>query len=352
MLSNQIISWYLQNKRDLPWRETKDPYQIWVSEIMLQQTRVATAIEYFNRFLIEFPTISDLAKANEQEVLKLWQGLGYYSRARNMHATAKIIHSEYKAVFPNSYKEILKLKGIGSYTAAAIASFAFNLPYAAVDGNVYRVLSRIYGIDKAIDSTEGKKYFQNIADETMGNARPEIYNQAIIEFGALQCIPRNPKCDACPLISNCFAYNSVQVDQLPIKSKQIKTKKRYFYYLFLSCKNQFLIEKRGKKDIWENLYQYPLIECDKPISIDELLQTLEWKQLFGKKELIIHSVSENVVHKLSHQNLHTTFIQIEMDINKLNGKYGYQVINYSEIKRYPFPKLIEDHLNGIVKNNQ
>jgi A/G-specific adenine glycosylase len=351
MLNNQIISWYLQNKRDLPWRETKDPYQIWISEIMLQQTRVATAIDYFYRFLVQFPTISDLAKAKEQEVLKLWQGLGYYSRARNLHATAKIIHTEYNGVFPDSYKEILKLKGIGSYTAAAIASFAFNLPHAAVDGNVYRVLSRIYGINKATDSTEGKKHFQNIASETMGNAQPEIYNQAIIEFGALQCIPRNPKCDICPLLSNCYAYNNAQVDQLPIKSKQIKTKNRYFYYLFLSCKSRFLIEKRLKKDIWENLFQYPLIECDKPISTNELLQTFEWKELFGNKKLVIHSVSENVVHKLSHQSLHTTFIHIEMDIDKLSSKYGYQVINYSEITEYPFPKLIEDHLNAIIKNN-
>ncbi len=351
MLNNQIISWYLQNKRDLPWRETKDPYQIWISEIMLQQTRVATAIDYFYRFLVQFPTISDLAKAKEQEVLKLWQGLGYYSRARNLHATAKIIHTEYNGVFPDSYKEILKLKGIGSYTAAAIASFAFNLPHAAVDGNVYRVLSRIYGINKATDSTEGKKYFQNIASETMGNAQPEIYNQAIIEFGALQCIPRNPKCDICPLRSNCYAYNNAQVDQLPIKSKQIKTKNRYFYYLFLSCKSRFLIEKRIKKDIWENLFQYPLIECDKPISTNELLQTFEWKELFGNKKLVIHSVSENVVHKLSHQSLHTTFIHIEMDIDKLSSKYGYQVINYPEITEYPFPKLIEDHLNAIIKNN-
>ncbi|MBN2595915.1 MAG: A/G-specific adenine glycosylase [Marinifilaceae bacterium] len=349
MLSNQIISWYLQNKRDLPWRETKDPYQIWISEIMLQQTRVASAIDYFNRFLEQFPTISDLAQAEEQEVLKLWQGLGYYSRARNLHAAAKIIQLEYHGVFPDSYKEILKLKGIGTYTAAAIASFAFNLPHAAVDGNVYRVLSRIYGISKAIDSTEGKKYFQTIAGETMGDAIPEIYNQAIIEFGALQCIPRNPKCDICPILANCFAYNNAQVDQFPIKSKQIKTKNRYFYYLFLSCKSRFLIEKRKKKDIWENLFQYPLIEYGNPISTDELLQTFEWKELFGNKELVIHSVSKNVIHKLSHQNLHTKFIHIEMDIDKMKNECGYLIINHSEISKYPFPKLIEDHLNIIIE---
>ncbi|PKQ65672.1 A/G-specific adenine glycosylase [Labilibaculum filiforme] len=351
MLSNQIISWYLQNKRDLPWRKTKDPYQIWISEIMLQQTKVATVIDYFSRFLNQFPTISDLANAEEQEVLKIWQGLGYYSRARNLHAAAKTIQSEYNGVFPNSYKEILKLKGIGSYTAAAIASFAFQLPYAAVDGNVYRVLSRIYGINLAIDSTEGKKYFQNIASETMEKAPAEIYNQAIIEFGALQCIPRNPKCEICPLSSQCFAYNAKQVDQFPIKSKQIKVKNRYFYYLFLSCENRFLIEKRKEKDIWENLFQYPLIECDKQVSTNELIQTKEWEKLFENLELVIRSVSEKVVHKLSHQNLHTTFIHIEINIDKLKNKNGYQVISYSEISKYPFPKLIEDHLNKITKNN-
>ena len=349
MLSNQIISWYLQNKRNLPWRETKDPYQIWIAEIMLQQTRVSTAIDYFNRFLERFPTISNLAEAEEQEVLKLWQGLGYYSRARNLHATAKIIQAEYKGIFPKSYKEILKLKGIGPYTAAAIASFAFNLPHAAVDGNVYRVLSRIYGIDKAIDSTDGKKYFQNIASETMGNAQAEIYNQAIIEFGALQCVPRTPKCDICPLLSNCFAYNNALVDQLPIKTKQIKTKNRYFYYLFLSCKSRFLIQKRKKKDIWENLFQYPLIEYDKPMLTNELMQTSEWKKLFGKEEILIHSVSENVVHKLSHQNLHTTFIHIEMNLENLNKTSSYKIINNSEIPNYPFPKLIESHLDMIIQ---
>ncbi|WP_372751119.1 A/G-specific adenine glycosylase [Labilibaculum sp.] len=349
MLTNQIISWYLQNKRDLPWRETKDPYKIWISEIMLQQTRVATAIDYFNRFMHQFPTISDLAKAKEQEVLKLWQGLGYYSRARNLHETAKTIHTKYKGIFPKSHKDILALKGIGTYTAAAIASFAFNLPYAAVDGNVYRVLSRLYGIEKAIDSAEGKKYFQKLANETMNNARPEIYNQAIIEFGALQCIPRNPKCEICPLLSTCYAYSNKLVEQLPVKSKQIKTKNRYFYYLFLSCKSRFLVEKREIKDIWKNLYQYPLIEYDKAISTDKLIQTIEWKKLFGNQNLIIRRVSGEVIHKLSHQNLHTVFIHIEMNIDSLKNKY--QIIDFSEISDYPFPKLIEDHLNNIILNN-
>lgn len=351
MLSNQIIEWYLQYKRDLPWRKTKDAYTIWISEIMLQQTRVATATDYFNRFINQYPTVSDLALADEREVLKLWQGLGYYSRARNLHATAKIIHIEYKGVFPNTYKEILKLKGIGTYTAAAISSFAFNLPYAALDGNVFRVLSRIYGIDKPIDTGEGKKLFQKLANETMGNARPEIYNQAIIEFGALQCIPRNPKCEICPVQANCLAFGDGQVDQLPLKSKQIKTKNRYFYYLFLSCKNRFIIEKREGKDIWENLYQYPLIESDKAISTEELLQTSKWKGLFENKELAIHSICDKVVHKLSHQNLHTTIIHINMNIDQLKNNSSFQIIKYSDIDNYPFPKPIENHLSVMMKNN-
>jgi A/G-specific adenine glycosylase len=350
MLTKQIISWYLQNKRDLPWRETKDPYQIWISEIMLQQTRVSTVVDYFNRFMHQFPSIADLAKADEQEVLKLWQGLGYYSRARNLHETAKTIQTKYSGIFPESYQEILTLKGIGSYTAAAIASFAFNLPYAAVDGNVYRVLSRLYGIEMAIDSTNGKKYFQKLAQESMNSAPPEIYNQAIIEFGALQCIPKNPNCDTCPFLSTCYAYKNKLVDQLPNKSKQIKTKNRYFYYLFLSCETRFLIEKRELKDIWKNLYQYPLIEYSKAISHDGLMQTIEWKKLFKNQKLTIRRVSGNIIHKLSHQNLHTTFIHIEMDIDKLENKY--QSIDFSEIADYPFPKLIEDHLTSIILNKE
>ncbi len=347
MLSNRIIDWYLQYKRDLPWRKTKNPYAIWISEIMLQQTRVATAIDYFNRFLTQFPTISDLAMADEREVLKMWQGLGYYSRARNLHATAKIIHTIYNGVFPNTYKDILKLKGVGTYTAAAISSFAFNLPYAALDGNVFRVLSRVYGIDKPIDTSEGKKYFQEMATETMGDACPEIYNQAIIEFGALQCTPKMPNCEICPIQAKCLAYGNKQVDQLPLKSKQIKTKNRYFYYLFLSCENRFIIEKREGKGIWENMYQYPLIERDKAISTKKLLQTSKWKELFENKELVIHSVYEKVVHKLSHQNLHITILHINMDIDQLKNNKAYRIIKSSEIENYPFPKPIENHLNVI-----
>lgn len=348
MLSNQIINWYIINKRDLPWRNTKDAYSIWISEIMLQQTRVATAIDYFNRFMARFPSVSDLALANEQEVLNMWQGLGYYSRARNLHAAAKTIQEEYDGIFPSTYQEIIKLKGIGNYTAAAISSFAYNLQYAAVDGNVYRVLSRIYGIENAIDSTVGKKYFQKIATETMSDARPEIYNQAIIEFGALQCIPRNPNCTNCPVQANCSAFSSNKVELLPLKSKQIKTKDRYFYYLFLSCNGRIFIEKRVAKDIWQNMYQYPLIESPKAIEINELIQSPEWNNFFDNEKLTIHSTTNPVVHKLSHQNLHATFVHVEVNFQYLARKNDLLGIHFSDLGNYPFPKLIENHLSTVL----
>ncbi|MCT4601983.1 MAG: A/G-specific adenine glycosylase [Marinifilum sp.] len=346
MLNNQIINWYYKNKRDLPWRNTKNPYLIWISEIMLQQTRVATAIDYYNKFTERFPSVNDLALADEQEILNLWQGLGYYSRARNLHHAAKTIHTIYKGIFPKTHKEILALKGIGSYTAAAISSFAYNLPYAALDGNVFRVLARLYGVDTPIDSSEGKKLFQNLADETMGNARPEIYNQAVIEFGALQCTPKSPNCDICPLISNCVAYQSDMVEQLPKKSKQIKPKNRYFYYLFLSCSGRFAIEKREGKDIWKSMYQYPLIESDNDLSTETLLQSNQWKEIFDSSNLVILSISDNIVHKLTHQNINTRFIHIEVDARHLKNYDRFIFVNKKESERYPFPKLIDNHITN------
>jgi A/G-specific adenine glycosylase len=349
MLNNQIINWYSFNKRELPWRETKDPYLIWVSEIMLQQTRVATAIDYYHRFTNRFPTVSDLAMADEQEVLNLWQGLGYYSRARNLHHAAKTIHSIYKGIFPDTYKEILQLKGIGSYTAAAISSFAYNLPHAVLDGNVFRVLSRIYGVDTPIDTGKGKKEFENLANETMGKAEPEIYNQAIIEFGALQCTPKNPKCEICPVRENCFAFNNNCIDLLPVKSKQIKTKDRYFYFLFVSCEDSFIIQKREQKDIWLNLYQYPLIEKETEKGLEELIMTEEWKGIIGKSKIEILSQSDEIVHKLTHQNLKTRFIHIECPADYFKNSGKYLLIKKSDWQEYPFPKLIENHIKSWYK---
>ncbi|RUT73182.1 A/G-specific adenine glycosylase [Ancylomarina longa] len=348
MLSNQIINWYNQHKRDLPWRQTKDAYLIWISEIMLQQTKVASVIEYYLRFIDRFPTIGDLAMAEEQEVLKMWQGLGYYSRARNLHTASKTIQSQHNGVFPVNYPDILELKGIGTYTAAAISAFAFNLPYAVLDGNVFRILSRYYGVKTPIDSSVGKKIFQKLASETMGKASPEIYNQAIIEFGALQCTPKSPKCDICPLLKSCTASQSGLVALLPKKTKQIKLKNRYFYYLFLSCNDSLAIVKREGNDIWRNLYQFPLIEKSESISMEELLQSKEWIDCFGNSELVIQSIYKNKVHKLTHQNIHISFIHITIS-NDTGIKEKFKFISWEEWENYPVPKPIESFIKLFLK---
>ncbi|MGQ1908593.1 A/G-specific adenine glycosylase [Marinifilum sp. RC60d5] len=347
MLNNQIINWYSKNKRDLPWRKTKDPYLIWISEIMLQQTRVATAIDYYNRFIERFPTLSCLAKAKEQEVLNLWQGLGYYSRARNLHYAAKTVQQEYDGVFPATYKEIIQLKGIGTYTAAAISSFAFNLPHAVLDGNVFRVLSRLFGIETPIDTTIGKKLFQKLANETLADASPEIYNQAIIEFGALQCTPKSPDCENCPLLANCYAYSNQMIEILPKKSKQIRLKDRYFYYLFLYCPDRFAIEKREGKDIWQNMYQYPLIESATPLKNEQLIESRKWKNYLNDCNAVIKFQSKPIIHKLSHQNIHACFLHIEINKNFSSKNKNVFFIKNEDMDKYPFPKLIENHLSRL-----
>ncbi len=256
--SKTLITWYLDNKRDLPWRKTKDPYHIWLSEIMLQQTRVAQGLPYFLAFTEAFPTVFDLAKADEEKVLKLWQGLGYYSRARNLHATAKYISEELSGNFPNNYKDLLKLKGIGEYTAAAIASFSFKECVPVVDGNVYRVLSRYFDIETDIASSGAKKEFTQLASELIDKKKPELFNQAIMEFGALQCVPKSPDCNSCPLDNSCLALAKNKVSQLPIKLKKQKITNRFFNYLLvIDNKNQAIINKRTQKGIWHNLYEFP-----------------------------------------------------------------------------------------------
>ena len=262
-----ITHWYHQNKRNLPWRTTKNAYVIWLSEIILQQTRVEQGLPYFNKFLQHYPSVSDLATADEQEILNDWQGLGYYSRARNLHKTAKEVVEIYKSEFPSTYNELLKLTGIGPYTAAAIASFAFDEAKAVVDGNVYRVLSRVFDIEEAIDSTQGKKTFELLANELIDKKNPAIYNQAIMEFGALHCVPVNPDCATCPLQFQCLAYANKTITERPVKSKKTKVTPRYFVYLIeLSPSQTIRIEKRKEKGIWQHLYQFPLVEFT---SIDE-----------------------------------------------------------------------------------
>ncbi len=291
----------------LPWKSTKDPYIIWLSEIILQQTRVAQGTPYFLAFTKAFPSVHDLANAPQDEVMRLWEGLGYYSRARNLHTAAKYISRELDGVFPDTYQTILKLKGVGPYTAAAIASFAYDLPHAVVDGNVYRVLSRYFGIETPIDTSTGKKTFAELADQILDREDPASYNQAIMNFGSMQCVPKNPDCGKCPLQSACRAFEMQKVTQLPIKSKKIKRKDRYFY--FLLCFNEageIAINRRGAGDIWQGLYQFPLFELEQAMNLEDIVETLKLP-----KELEVLSISKTYKQILTHQTIYARFIEVE-----------------------------------------
>lgn len=337
--SNTLIFWYLQNSRELPWRKTNNPYFIWLSEIMLQQTRVAQGLSYYLKFTETFPTVFDLAKADESTVLKMWQGLGYYSRARNLHFTAKQIANEFNGEFPKTYKEIIKLKGIGDYTASAIASFAFNEPTAVVDGNVYRVLSRYFGIKTPINSSAGIKEFKELAQSLIDKKQPANYNQAIMEFGAIQCKPKKPLCMFCPLSDSCVALQKNLIDVLPVKEKKIKVRNRYFNFLVIKTDdNKTILSERKGKGIWQGLYQFPLIESDKNINKDELISSEEFINLFPNETTISLFNKKEIVHKLSHQHLYTQFWIVE------TVKSSGAKINWSAIQKYPVPVLIANFL--------
>lgn len=342
--SATLISWYKKNKRDLPWRNTQDPYKIWLSEIILQQTRVEQGRSYYEAFTSKFPTVKHLAKAPLDVVMKTWQGLGYYSRARNLHATANIIVSEHKSVFPDSYVGLIKLKGIGPYTAAAIASFAFNEKVAVVDGNVYRVLSRYFGIKTPIDSNTGKIEFLQLANELISTKHPGAHNQAIMEFGALQCKPQNPDCLNCPLNGSCAALAEDKVDVLPVKEKKTKVRNRYFYYLIIEDKaKQTFIKKRTGKDIWTELFEFPLIETEKALENKELLK--KTTSFFGKEKITIQKISESKKHILSHQHIYAQFVHVKID-TKLKKQEEYQIIKLSDLNDYALPRLIDRYLFG------
>jgi len=334
-----IIGWYNENKRELPWRDTKNPYKIWLSEIILQQTRVAQGLAYYEKFIRHYPTVIDLAKASEQVVLTDWQGLGYYSRARNLHATAKKITSEFNAVFPSDYHAILKLKGIGEYTAAAIASFAFDLPHAVVDGNVFRVLSRIHNIDIPIDSTEGKKYYSVLANELLDRTNPGIYNQAIMEFGAMQCIPGKPNCGICPLVECCISFKEQNIMDRPIKKGKTKVRNRYFLCLIFwnqTAKTVFL-RKRTEKDIWQELYEFPLIEFES----DEATMIF-----LNSQSNYLEPVSAAQKHILSHQHIYSRFAFVT-NAALLKEFEGLIELNFEELGSYPLPRLID----RFIENN-
>jgi A/G-specific adenine glycosylase len=336
IFSNLLTQWYLQNKRNLPWRHTTNPYPIWLSEIMLQQTRVAQGLPYFLRFMDAFPTVMDLANAHEEQVLKLWQGLGYYSRARNLHKTAQEIAYHRNGIFPSNYTELLKLKGIGEYTAAAIASFSYNEAVPVVDGNVYRVLSRYFDIETDISSASAKKEFTALAKELLPKGKANIFNQAIMEFGALQCVPKNPDCQNCVLNHSCLALQKKKVSQLPVKSKKTKVTKRYFNYLVFSDEAQnTLVQKRTDKGIWHNLYEFPVIETENPETDDVILALIQNQTQIDNPIIeILMFHSEPIIHKLSHQHLNIKFWNVFVSGNIKNG------IDCKSAKNYPFPIVI------------
>lgn len=330
-IQSLIISWYNENKRDLPWRQTKNPYFIWLSEVILQQTRVAQGINYYNKFIRNYTTITELAVATEQQILSDWQGLGYYSRARNLHATAKYICKNHNGLFPIKYEEIIKLKGIGNYTAAAISSFAFNEAKAVVDGNVYRVLSRLFDIDTPIDSTLGKKLFQQIADELLNLQNPGEHNQAIMEFGAMQCIPSNPDCSICPLMMHCRSFQNNTFAERPIKKSKNKVRNRYFLYFVYFNNQKLVVRKKTENDIWKNMYEFPKIEFQSKIDLQNYLLT--------NKNDFKHII-ENPKHILSHQHLYSTFAFVK-DSSKNNLTEDSISIKWSKLIEYPIPRLID-----------
>ena len=348
-ISKVLTDWYTHNKRDLPWRETKNPYNIWVSEIILQQTRINQGLSYYYRFIEKFPDIFILANSEIDKLLKIWQGLGYYSRARNMHTTAKELVKNYNGVFPEEYKELIKLKGIGDYTASAIASISFNKKTPVVDGNVFRVLARLFGISKSTQTKAGKDAFKNKAKELMGNINPGIFNQALMEFGALLCTPLNPECSSCPLNSICFAFRHNLVSSLPTKKQKVKQTIRYFNYLYIIYGNNTFIEKRTKNDIWKLLYQLPLIETDELLSFSNLIKNEKFEEIFHSSMPSIKPDYIDIKHILSHQKIYSRFYRIEIKNMSNTILNEYIKIPNTKLLKYSVPVLLQKYFNLVIK---
>ncbi len=343
-----LLQWNRENNnRQMPWKGEKDPYKIWLSEIILQQTRVEQGLAYYNRFIKTFPTIHQLAKAPEAKVFKLWEGLGYYTRCRNLIATAKYISKELKGKFPDTYDDIKALKGIGPYTAAAISSFAFNLPFAVVDGNVFRVLARVFGIATPTDNTEGKKLFTVLAEELLHKKQPGLYNQAIMDFGAVVCKPALPLCSTCVFNKTCYAFLNNKINQLPVKEKKITSKKRWFYYLVLEYKNQIAIRQRTAKDIWQDLYEFPLIEAAAELTTKNILQQATKNKWLAKNEYGVLSVSPLFKQQLSHQLIAGQFIRIQL-LEKPSLKNDWLWLSKNKMSKYAFPQFINQYLKQKV----
>ncbi len=323
----------------MPWKGEKDPYKIWLSEIILQQTRVEQGLNYYHSFVNTFPTVSHLAKAPETKVFKLWEGLGYYTRCKNLIATAKYINDELQGKFPDKYGEILALKGIGPYTAAAIGSFAYNLPYAVVDGNVFRVLSRYFGISTPTDSTEGKKLFSALANNLLDKKQPGIYNQALMDFGAVICKPQLPLCTTCLLKGRCVAFLQGSVQQLPVKEKSVTKKTRWFYYLVIDFNGELYVRKRGARDIWENLYEFILIETKEALLLENFQPV---KEILGKNKFEVEHISAFYKQLLTHQTIQGQFIRVKIK-ERLILK-GYETVGEKAMRKLPFPRFISNYL--------
>ena len=335
--SKILLKWYKIHKRPLPWRDTQDPYRIWISEIILQQTRVAQGYDYFLRFMQRFPDIDSLASAPEDEVLKYWEGLGYYSRARNLHAAAKSMNG----VFPSTYEGVLALKGVGEYTAAAICSFAYRMPYAVVDGNVYRVLSRLFGIHTPTDSTEGKKQIAALAQDLLDKKYPDDHNQAIMDFGATQCVPQSPDCKVCPFVKRCKAYAAGEVELLPVRTAKVQTANRYFTYIYVKSGSDTWLRRRPAGDIWQGVYELPMLETAKATGAEELKKTDFWKKYFGRKPPRL--VQGPVKHVLSHRVIYAWFYEVELAAEK-NLPATFIKVPVKEVKKYAFPRLVQKFL--------
>ncbi len=337
--TKSLITWNNnQNQRQMPWKGETDAYKIWLSEIILQQTRVEQGTAYYQKFVKAFPTIIDLAKANETIIMKMWEGLGYYSRCRNLITTAQFVAAHCNGIFPDNYNEILKLKGVGPYTAAAIASFAFNLPYAVLDGNVYRVLSRFTGNATPIDSTEGKAYFSQLSQQFLDKKNPGTYNQAIMDFGATVCKPKQPLCSSCPLQKNCIAYKTNSINELPVKAKKLQIKKRFFHYFIIQTQNEILIQKRNDKDVWRDLYQFYLLETDENTfdNDNDIVKVFCKTNNINLKQ--VTKVTKLYQQKLTHQIISAKFHEVQLKEKSRFLEYVW--VKKTKLPDYPFAAII------------
>lgn len=348
MITVHLLNWYREYGRDLPWRETTDPYKIWISEIILQQTRVAQGRDYYFRFIERFPNVKSLAAAEEDEVLKLWQGLGYYTRARNVHTAAKQVMSTFNGIFPSTYSDIITLKGVGDYTAAAISSIAFNESHAVVDGNVFRVIARLFGIELSIHTSEGKKVIKAITQSLLAPEDPGKFNQAIMDFGALICTPAQPRCMECVLQEYCTAFAENRVGELPVNNRKISVKDRYFYYFHIQHNGSTFLQKRSGSDIWKNLFEFPLIETPAPSDFAKLEKTEVFRKLFSGISSLSIDHQLTIKHQLTHQAIHTNFYQVIIP-DKIPFSPPQEIfrIGNEHLPDYPVSRLIHKYLEII-----